>query len=104
MSQFMVMIHANEAAEAALAPSETKALLESHAAYEQKLRAASAFLDGERLRPSAEGKRVTRRDGEPRVEGGPFGDKALSGYYVLEAANLDAAVDLAQDCPLPPGA
>ena len=41
MSQFMVMIHDSETAEAALTPSETKALLEGHAAYEQKLRAAS---------------------------------------------------------------
>jgi hypothetical protein len=104
MPQFMVMIHQSEAAEAALAPSETKALLDGHAAYEEKLRAASAYVDGERLHPSAEGKRVSCRDGEPRVEEGPFADKALSGYYVLEAASLDAAVELAQECPLPPGA
>jgi len=104
MSQFMVMIHENEAAEAALTPSETKALLEGHAAYEQKLRAASAYLDGERLRPSAEGKRVSHRDGQPRVDAGPFADKALSGYYVLDAASLDAAVELAQQCPVSPGA
>ncbi len=104
MSQFMVMIHENEAAEAAFTPSETKALLEGHAAYEQKLRAASAYLDGERLRPSAEGKRVSHLDGQPRVDAGPFADKALSGYYVLDAASLDAAVELAQQCPVSPGA
>jgi hypothetical protein len=104
MSQFMVMIHEDETAEAALTPSETKALLEGHAAYEDKLRAASAYLEGERLRPSAEGKRVRRRDGQPHAEAGPFADKAMSAYSVLEAESLDAAVALAEQCPVPPGA
>ena len=104
MPQYMVMIHADEAAEAALPPSQTKALLEGHAAYERRLRAASVYLEGERLRPSAEGKRVREREGQPLVEAGPFAEKALSAYYVLEAQSLDAAVELAQQCPVPPGA
>jgi hypothetical protein len=104
MSQFMVMIHDSEAAEAALTPSATKALLESQAAYEQKLRAASAHLDGERLRPSDEGKRVSRPHGPPRVDAGPFADRSLGAYYVVEAPSLDAAVELAQEYPVAPGA
>jgi hypothetical protein len=102
MSELMVLIHENEA-QTALSPAETQELLEAHAAYERKLRAASAYRDGERLRPSAEGKRVSRRDGQPRVERGPFAGKALTGYCVLEAPSVEAAVELAQDCPLGPG-
>src|ERR1700689_4295182 len=104
MPQFMVMILENEAEGLKLAPSETRALVEGHSAYEQKLRAGSAFLDGERLRPSSEGRRVSSRDGQPRVDAGPFGDKVMSGYYVLEADGLDAAVRLADACPVAPGA
>jgi hypothetical protein len=104
MPPFMVMTLANEAGERKLAPPEIKALVEGHSAYERKLRAASAFLDGERLRPSSEGRRVRSRDGQPRVDAGPFGDETLSGYYVLEAGSLSAAVELAEECPLPPGA
>jgi hypothetical protein len=37
MSQFMVLILESEAAEAALGPAETRALLEARAAYEQDL-------------------------------------------------------------------
>ena len=103
MPQFMVMILENEAEGRKLAPSETKALVEGHSAYERKLRAASAYLDGERLRPSSEGRRVSSRDGQPCIDPGPFGDKALSGYYVLEAEKLDAAVGLAKECPMSPG-
>jgi hypothetical protein len=85
-------------------PLETRALLEGQAGYEQKLRAASAYKDGERLRPSAEGRRVSLREGERRVEAGPFADPTLGGYYVLEAASLEAALDLAEQCPASPGA
>src|SRR5277367_4112004 len=105
MPQFMVMILENEAEGLKLAPSETRALVEGHSAYERRLRAGSAFVDGERLRPSSEGRRVRgSRDGQPRVERGPFGDRAVSGYYVVEADGLDAAVELARECPTPPGA
>jgi hypothetical protein len=104
MSQFMILLHENEASEAMLTPSETSAILEGRATYEQELRAAAAYVDGERLRPSAEGRRVSRRDGEPRVDSGPFSGKALSAYYVVEAASLDDAVELARQCPASPGA
>jgi hypothetical protein len=104
MSQFMVMIHESEAAEAELGPAATRALLEARAAYEQDLRAAAAHCDGERLRPSVEGRRLRRRDGQVQVEAGPFQEKALSAYYLVEAASLDAAVALAQSCPVSPGA
>ena len=73
MSQFMVMIHESEAAEAALGPAETRTLLEARAAYEQDLRVAAALCDGERLRPSIEGRRVRRRDGQLQIDQGPFG-------------------------------
>jgi hypothetical protein len=102
MSQFMVMIHESEAAP--LSAADTRALIEEHAAYEQTLRAASAYLDGVWLRPSAEGRRVLGRDGKVVTDPGPFDDKVLSRYYVLEAASLDAALALAQTCPLSPGA
>ncbi len=100
MPQFMLMILENEAEERALSPSATKTLVEGHAAYEQQLRAASAFVDGERLRPSSEGRRVSARGVEP----GPFSERVLAAYYVLEAEGLDAALELARACPLPPGA
>jgi hypothetical protein len=100
--KFMVMTLENEAEERELAPSETKALVEGQSAYERKLRGVSAYIDGARLRPSSEGRRVSSRDGQPHVEAGPFGEKALSGYHVLEAEGLDAAVALAEDCPVSP--
>jgi hypothetical protein len=99
MPDFMVMITANEAADARLAPVVMKGLVEGHSAYERSLRATSSYLDGERLRPSGEGRRVSAQT----VEHGSFGDTALVAYYLVSAASLDAAVALAQKCPMSPG-
>jgi len=102
MPEFMILILANEADDDRLSPAETKALVEGHSAYERSLRAAAAYLDGERLRPSAEGRRVSARDGTLRVEAGPFAEAQLGGYYLVKAEDLAAAVALAQRCPMSP--
>ncbi|MEO6602306.1 MAG: YciI family protein [Polyangiaceae bacterium] len=104
MPDFMVMILADESRDAQLPPAEMKALVEGHSAYEAELRAASTFLDAERLRPSGEGRRVSFRDGKARVEIGPFAGGPLAGYYLLQAESLDAAAKLAERCPMAPGA
>ena len=104
MSQFMLIIRESEATEAALGAAETRALLEARAAYEQDLRVAAAHCDGERFRPSAEGRRVRRRDGQLQIDVGPFEPKAFGAYYLIEAPSLDAAVALAEGCPVSPDA
>src|ERR1041385_8000143 len=104
MPQFMLLLTENEVEERRLTPAQIKALVEGHSDYERKLRALSAFVDGGRLRPSSEGRRISTRAAQARVDSGPFGDKALSVYYVVEADGLPAALELAQQCPLSPGA
>jgi hypothetical protein len=94
MPQFMILVQEKEAAEAALTPAETDALLEGRAAYERQLRASAAFADGERLRPRAEGRRVPDTGAV----------STASSYYVVEAASLDAATAIAQQCPATEGA
>jgi hypothetical protein len=103
MPDFMVMTLADEVEESQLSPSRTRTLVEGQSAHERKLREGSAYLDGARLRPSAEGRRVSVVDGRPRVEAGPFPGTPLSAYYVVQADSLEAAVALAQDCPTSPG-
>lgn len=105
MAEFMVLIHDNDGVGGALPPADTRSLIEQQAAYQQKLAAAAALVDAERLRPSAEGRRVSSDPNQGvRVEAGPFGESTLDAYYVLEARDLDAALELAMDCPLPLGA
>ncbi len=104
MPEFMILIHESEAADATLATMETRSLLEMQAAYDQKLRSLSAYVDGERLRPSTEGRRVSDGEGGPRVDAGPFDEPALEAYYVIRAGDLDAAIDVVKAFPMPQGA
>ncbi len=103
MPQYMLMVTEDLAKERERTPGETQALIEGRTAYEQELRALSVFLDGERLRPVSEGRRVSTRDGAARVVTGPFAEATLSGYYVVQADDLDAATKLAERCPVSPG-
>jgi hypothetical protein len=98
MPEFMILIHEDAAEQARIAPSETQKLIEAHAAYVGTLRAAGAYRDGERLRPSAEGRRVRQNT----VEAGPFAAE-LAGYYVVSAPDLSTAATLAESCPMAPG-
>jgi hypothetical protein len=105
MPEFMLLIHESEAAGAARPPAETRQLLERQAAYAQSLRASGAYVDGERLRPSAEARRVSRDDEKKaRIEAGPFDGPTLEAYYVVQAGGLEDALELAAACPIPEGA
>jgi hypothetical protein len=95
MPDFMILIREDERD---LAPPETRRLIEAHADYVKRLKAAGVYRDGERLRPSGEGRRVRARGSQA----GPFED-ALAAYYLVSADNLAAAVSLAESCPMAPG-
>src|SRR5947208_11259463 len=100
MTDYLILIRENETEQQRMASSETQALVERHAAYVKRLKALGAYRDSERLRPVAEGKRVHAR----KVEAGPFGEEqAIAGYYLVQADSLDAAVALAEPCPMAPG-
>jgi hypothetical protein len=105
MPEFMILIHEDEAGQEQLAPAETRRLIEAHGAYVQTLKVAGAYREGERLRPSREGRRIHARGGRAHVEPGPFAEeeRALAGYYLVDAGDLDAAVALAESCPMAPG-
>ena len=49
MSEFMAIIEESEAAADRLAPAEIQAIVEGHSAFEEKLRAASAYIDAQSL-------------------------------------------------------
>ena len=65
-------------------------------------RSIGADLGGERLRPPEDATTVTRREGRTIVTDGPFTESKewIAGYGILEAADLDAAIELASRHPM----
>jgi len=105
MQEYLLLISQNEATHAQTTAAQRAALMEARAGFRKRLEAAGAFADAERLRPSREGKKVSRTKTGPLVEDGPFAvdGQTLAGYYFVRAADLDAAVALGKDCPLGAG-
>lgn len=103
--QYMLLIHVDEAAMAAMAPAATpdKAydMAQPFVAYNEALKKAGAWVAGDRLAPSTAATRVRVRGDKTEVLDGPFADtkEQLGGYYIIEAADLDAAIQWAARCP-----
>jgi len=79
-------------------PSEQKIeIISGYQAYAEALKNAGAHLGSNPLDHSKNGKRVRTS----AVEDGPFADgkEQLGGYFLIEADNLDDALDWAARCP-----
>ena len=73
----------------------------AHAAF-AGLAAPRGSFSGEALEAPETGRTIRKgADGEFVVTDGPFADvkEQIGGYYVIEADNLDEAVELAKHCP-----
>lgn len=101
--QYMLMRKADPATEAGELPGQ--GVLEAMADYNNRMLEAGVFVTGDGLRPSREGCRIERRDGQVRVTQGPFADtgQLLAGYSVLEVDSLEAAIAWARQWPAEDG-
>jgi hypothetical protein len=69
--------------------------------YTQMLKDRGAYLGGEALQPNPTATTVRVKDGETIITDGPFieAKEALGGFYLIEARDLDEALELAAGCP-----
>ncbi len=99
--RYLLMIHTDEKAMQA-APKEAAArMMAAYGAYTTALKEAGVYIGGERLHPSSTATVVRARDGKTQVLNGPYAEikEQLGGYYLIEAADLDAALAWAARCP-----
>lgn len=99
--RYMLLIYGDEAAEAALNEQERQAEFMAHIAYAQELREKGVMVAGDPLLPTSTATSVRLRDGRPITTHGPFAETAeqLGGYYLIECANLDEALEWAKKNP-----
>ena len=69
--------------------------------YAMGLLGDGTLKGGSPLHPVTEAKRIRTRDGHQRVLDGPFAEskEVIAGYFLIEAADIDAAVVIAARCP-----
>lgn len=76
-------------------------VLEGYLAFAREARAAGVNLGGNELAPVASATTVRVRDGETLVTDGPYAEakEHLGGYFLLECASFDEAVEWAAQIP-----
>lgn len=99
MPQYMLLIYSS--AENPPSPQEMQAEMPRWNEYTQALRDAGALVAGDALQPIDTATTVRVRDGETLITDGPFADtkEALGGYYIVDVADLDAALEWAARIP-----
>ena len=99
--KYLLSIYASEAEEDKMSPEDTGKLMQAYGAYTEALVKAGALQGGERLRPSTDATSVRVRGGKTDVLNGPYAEtrEQLGGYYVIDVADLDAALSWAARCP-----
>ncbi len=104
--KFLLMIIDDEPHQARLSESEMHAMINQVRAVENAITAKGQMLDSRALRPSKEAATVRMRGGEIAVVDGPFAEtrEVLGGYFLIECASREEAIDWARKFPLASGA
>lgn len=105
MAQFVFLLYDDESWYDQVTPESWSEAMQLHGAFSAAVEAAGAkVLGGEALERTTTATTVHNDwDGQSpaTVTDGPFVEtkEALGGFYLIEAADLDAAVELAKKCP-----
>jgi hypothetical protein len=96
--KYMLLVYMDEQA---LTDEERQRCYVESAQLTQELNAKGQFLGAGPLHPVATATSVRVRDGKRVVTDGPFAEtrEQLGGYYVIEARDLDEAIDIAERIP-----
>src|SRR5262245_12071711 len=95
MAEYLILIYERETE---LSPKDIQELMQLHNNFPHQVEALGGrVLGGEALQPTAT---ATTIRGDV-VTDGPFVEtkEALGGYYLIEARDLDHALDIAKLCP-----
>ena len=98
--RYLVLIYGEEPTSPP-SPAQIAEIGAAYGAYTAMLRDRRAFVDGDELQPTSTATTIRVRDGQTLITDGPFAEtkEALGGFYMIDAADLDAAIELAGACP-----
>jgi hypothetical protein len=100
----LVFVKATANSEKGIFPPDSEKLFADMGKFNEQLVKGGIMKDGDGLKPSSAGKRVTFSDnGHTQVVDGPFAEtkELVAGYWVWEVKSVDEAVEWARRCPNP---
>lgn len=100
MAQYLLLLYDNPANWASFTPDEIQKAMAKYGAFRQKLQDRKQWVAGQKL--ADEPGRVLRNQGGRAVAtDGPYSETKewLGGFFLVEAPNYNAAVDISRECP-----
>lgn len=96
--KYMLLIYMNEDA---MTEAEREQCYHDSTKLARDLHDAGQFISANPLQPAATATSLRVREGKRMVTDGPFAEtrEQLGGYFLIEAPNLDAAMDVAARIP-----
>ncbi len=99
--QYMLLIYSDEAAMQSATEAQTTEMMAAYGAYGEALGKAGVVVSANRLKPTAMATTVRLANGKSEVLNGPYAEtrEQLGGYFLIDVADLDAALAWAARCP-----
>jgi hypothetical protein len=96
--KYMLLIYLDEKA---LSESERAQCYNDSAAYARRLYDEGHYLASSPLHPTSTATSLRVLDGKQLITDGPFAEtrEQLGGYFLVEAENLDKAIEIAGEIP-----
>src|SRR5260370_35167242 len=96
MPQYMLLLYSDLSGFKALSPDEMQKAVEKYTAWTKK-----PFTTGSQRLGGDVGRVMRSKNGQPHIADGPYSEtkEMLAGYYTIEAANYDEAVQRSLDHP-----
>jgi hypothetical protein len=99
--KYLCLIYDSEKQLAGMPKSESDAFMGEYFAFTEGIRQSGHYLGGNALQPVESATTVRVRNGKVSTTDGPFAEtkEQLGGYYLIEARDLDDAVQVASKIP-----
>lgn len=96
MPKYMLLLYEDPSGWQKLSPEEMQQAIEKYMAWTKK----PFMVDSKRLAPNV-GRVIRSQGGKPRATDGPYSEtkEILGGFYAIEAADYDEAVERTLDHP-----
>lgn len=101
MAQYMCLIYESEKQFADASDAQRQEIFQAYMKFTEDLRGAGKMVAGDALEPTSTATSVQVRDNKVVTTDGPFAEtkEQLGGYYIVEADNLDEAIEWAAKIP-----
>ena len=99
--KYLLLVHNNEESFNQISEDKRKEMLAESIRLCHQLHGSGQYVHASPLQPAATGTVVRVRDGKEMVTDGPFVEtkEQLAGYFLIDAKNLDDAIDIAGRVP-----